>query len=75
MEQFKAVAKKWGNSIGITIPAEVVERAHIKSDKKMTVLILNEDQKEKIKKSFGSLKPKRKTQEIMDDIDEGYDEH
>ena len=39
MEQFQAVPKKWGNSLGITIPADVAQQEHIQPEKKITVLI------------------------------------
>ncbi len=74
MEQFRAVPKKWGNSIGITIPADIIEQAQINLQKKITVLVMGDQQKQ-LKTMFGTLKLKRKTQEVMDDIDEGYDEH
>ena len=72
MEQFQAVPKKWGNSLGITIPADVAQQEHIQPEKKITVLIIGNEQKE-LKKIFGSLKIKKKTQQIMNEIDEGYD--
>ena len=74
MQQFQAVPKKWGNSIGITIPADIIEQAHISLQKKITVLVMGDQQKQ-LKIMFGTLKLKRKTQEVMDEIDEGYDEH
>ena len=74
MEQFQAVPKKWGNSIGITIPADIIEQAQISLQKKITVLVMGDQQKQ-LKTMFGTLKLKRKTQEVMDEIDEGYDEH
>ena len=74
MEQFKAVPKKWGNSLGITIPSEVIKSENLKQNKEAIFLVL-EDNREKIKKIFGTLKIKKPTQQIMDEIDEGYDEH
>ena len=74
MQQFKAVPKKWGNSIGITIPTDIIEQAQISLQKKITVLVMGDQQKQ-LKTMFGTLKLKRKTQEVMDEIDEGYDEH
>ena len=74
MEQFKAVPKKWGNSLGITIPSEVIKSENLKQNKEAIFMVL-EDNREKIKKMFGTLKIKKPTQQIMDEIDEGYDEH
>lgn len=72
MEQFRAVPKKWGNSIGITIPAGVIEQEHIQPQKKITVLVVGDQQKQ-LKGIFGTLKLKKITQKTMDEIDEGYD--
>lgn len=74
MQQFKAVPKKWGNSIGITIPAEVIRQEHVQPQKKVTVLIMGEQQKE-LKRIYGTLKLKKATQEALDETDQGYDEH
>ncbi len=74
MEQFEAIPKRWGNSIGITIPSNVVEDENIQPKKKITVLVMGENRKI-LKKMFGTLKLKKPTQQIMKEIDEGYDEH
>ena len=74
MEQFKAVPKKWGNSWGITIPSEIIKLENLKPNKEAIFLVVGDNRK-KIKKIFGTLKIKKPTQQIMDEIDEGYDEH
>ena len=74
MEQFTAVPKKWGNSLGITIPAEVIKEEKIKPQDKITVLVFK-DYSKRLKKMFGTLKLKKPTQKVMEEIDEGYDEH
>jgi len=73
MEQFKAAPKKWGNSMGVTIPLEVIKSENLKLNKEAVFLVLG-DNREKIKKMFGTLKMRKPTQQIMDEIDEGYDE-
>ena len=74
MEQFKAVPKKWGNSLGVTIPSEIIKSENLKQNKEAIFLVVGDNRK-KIKKIFGTLKIKKPTQRIMDEIDEGYDEH
>ena len=74
MEQFKAAPKKWGNSLGITIPLEVIKSENLKMNKEAIFLVMG-DRRQNIKKIFGTLKIKKPTQQIMDEIDEGYDEH
>lgn len=73
MEQFEAVPKRWGNSLGITIPADVVENEKIQPEKKITVLVIG-SQKKKLREIFGTLQRKKPTQQMMDEIDKGYDE-
>ena len=74
MEQFKAIPKRWGNSLGITIPSEIIKSENLHLNKEAVFLVLGDNRK-KIKKIFGTLKIKKPTQQIMDEIDEGYDEH
>ena len=74
MEQFKAAPKKWGNSLGVTIPSEIIKSENLKMNKEAIFLVMG-DSRQKIKKIFGTLKIKKPTQQIMDGIDEGYDEH
>ena len=74
MEQFEAVTKKWGNSLGITIPSEVIKEEKIKPKDKINVLVFK-DSRKTFKEIFGTLKLKMPTQKAMKDIDEGYDEH
>ena len=74
MEQFKAVPKKWGNSLGVTIPSEVIKSENLKTNEEAIFLVMK-DNRNNIKKMFGTLKIKKPTQQVMDEIDEGYDEH
>ena len=74
MEQFEAVPKKWGNSLGITIPAEIIKEEKIKPHEKINVLLFK-DSKKKFSEIFGTLRLKMPTQKAMEEIDEGYDEH
>ena len=72
MQAFKATPKRWGNSLGVTIPNEIVKREKFSSQKEVTVFVLG-NQMETVRKTFGTLKITKPTQEIMDEIDEGYD--
>ena len=72
MEVFDAVPKRWGNSIGITIPKGVIEKENISPKKKTKFLVVGSEMGS-LKKAFGSLKLKKPTQKAMDEIDEGYD--
>lgn len=72
MQVFEAIPKQWGNSVGITIPREVIEKEHI-SIKKRTKFIAIGLEMDKLKKAFGTLNLKKSTQKVMNEIDEGYD--
>jgi antitoxin component of MazEF toxin-antitoxin module len=72
MEAFEAVPKEWGNSVGITIPRDVVKKAKIVIGKKTTFLAVGV-KNQGLWESFGTLKTKKPTQQIMKEIDEGYD--
>lgn len=71
MQAFEAVPKQWGNSVGITIPKEIIEKENISPNKRMKFLVIGDEKI--LKKAFGSLKLKKPTQKVMDEIDEGYD--
>ena len=69
MIEVEATARKWGNSIGISLPKEVIEQANIKPDKHVRLFI--PDRKIELGKVFGTLKIKEPTQRILDKIREG----
>ena len=73
MQCFEASPKQWGNSIGITIPQDIVKKEQISLKKKIRVMVVGKESSE-LKNIFGTLKMKKPVQEIMDEIDEGYDE-
>ena len=55
--------KKWGNSIGIIIPSETIERLNIKPDEE---IIINIEKKSNVlKEMFGSMKFKGKSTEEL----------
>lgn len=70
MLEFKTITRKWGNSIGITLPNEIVEKANIKPKKVLDVLIL--EKKVDLKKIFGTLKIKESGQKIKNEMRAGW---
>ena len=52
MQIFDAIPKQWGNSIGITIPKDIIEKKHI-SPKKKTKFIAIGAEMDNLKKAFG----------------------
>lgn len=69
MELVEAEAKKWGNSLGVILPRDVVEKEHIKENQKIGILIIKDSSKT-LKSSFGILKGKMKksSQQIKDEL-------
>ena len=70
MIECESVARKWGSSIGLTIPKEVANKINIKENKKVRFIIIEEQNP--IKKTFGMLKEwKKPTRQIIKDMREG----
>jgi len=74
MEQIKVKAKKWGNSLGVVLPREVVIEEGIKEGNEIEITIqpkkaITVGDLIKIAKKHPIKKTKKSTQEIMDEID------
>ncbi len=70
--ELDVVARKWGSSLGIIIPSEVVEAEGIKENKKIRIEI----KKEKVKAGelWGKFKNWGKsTQELKNEMRRGWD--
>ncbi|MBC8501340.1 MAG: AbrB/MazE/SpoVT family DNA-binding domain-containing protein [DPANN group archaeon] len=71
--EIECITRKWGNSIGITIPKEVVEKEHIMTNEK---LIVNIKAKGKLfDRVFGIAKTNKKidVEKEMKEIKRGWD--
>lgn len=68
MIECETITREWGNSIGVVLPKEVVEKEHLKKDEKIRILILK--QKNPLKKTFGLMKGKwtKSAQEMKDEL-------
>jgi antitoxin component of MazEF toxin-antitoxin module len=64
-----AVARKWGNSIGIALPREVVEQANIEPNTEVKIFI--RDRNIDLSKVFGTLHTSKTAQEMLDDARRG----
>lgn len=69
MIEVKTIARKWGNSIGVSLPKEVVKRTNIKPNRVITVFI--QDKQVDLATVFDSLNLKQPTQKLLDEIREG----
>ena len=67
MIECETVARRWGNSIGITLPSEVVKAEHIGENEKVKILVLR--QRPVLKQTFGSVRRwKKSAQNIKDEL-------
>jgi antitoxin component of MazEF toxin-antitoxin module len=71
MEVFEAKPKAWGNSLGITIPKELLQKEGINTNEKIRVAIMG-NKKVNLNEVFGSLKRKKSIDKIMMEIDNGW---
>ena len=67
----EAIPRRWGNSVGISLSKEIVEKANIKPNKEIKLFI--QEKKVDLSHIFGSLKITQPTQKILDEIREGED--
>ncbi|MEK6886625.1 MAG: AbrB/MazE/SpoVT family DNA-binding domain-containing protein [Nanoarchaeota archaeon] len=65
----EVVIKKWGNSYGIVLPKEVMEKKHLKENEKIVIEVVKEAN---LQKMFGSLKRKMSGQEFKDMVRKGW---
>ena len=73
MIEVEAKVRKWGRSFGVVIPKEKVIDEGIKENEVVHLLIGKRTNV--LKETFGTLKLKRTTQEILDESDrENWDE-
>jgi len=69
MSEIVVTARKWGNSIGATFPAETVEKHKIRPNDKLVVEVRKVIP---IKDLFGTFKTKKSTQKIKDELRAGW---
>ena len=70
--EVKTIAKKWGSSIGIIIPKEVVDEAEIRENDEIIVNIDKGRPKAGVLWGFGKNKFKKTSQEIKNESKKGW---
>jgi antitoxin component of MazEF toxin-antitoxin module len=65
--------KKWGNSLGITIPKEIVEKERITVKDELVIDIRKAQDKNAVKNLFGTLRFRQSAQELKDEMRKGWD--
>ena len=61
--------RQWGNSLGIILPKEIVKKEELKPREEAIIEITK---KPDLRKIFGSLKSRKPTQAIKDEIRAGW---
>ncbi len=69
MSETVVVARKWGNSIGVTLPKETVDKENIKESERIIITVKKLDSVENF---FGTFKSKKHTQKIKNDLRKGW---
>lgn len=73
MLEVEAKVRKWGRSFGIVIPKDKIKEEGIKENETIKILIAKKTNV--LRETFGTMKFKRPTQEILDESDrEDWDE-
>ena len=66
--EIEGKTKKWGTSLAFVIPKETAKKSNLKSNQRLRVLIIEEDNT--LKETFGMLRGwKKPTEQIMREID------
>ena len=70
MEKANVKIKKWGNSFGIILPKDIINRQELKEGSNIEIIIQAKN-KTKVKDIFGILKGKLKkdTEQLMKEVD------
>ncbi len=71
MMEVKTKTKKWGNSIGVIIPKEIIKQENIKPNQEVTVTI-NVRPITTVRDIFGKMKFKKSTDKLMREIDKEF---
>ena len=71
MIEINAKTKKWGNSLGILLDKNSVKKANLKENEKIKIILLKN--KNVLKETFGTLKFKKSTEQMMREIDKDLD--
>ncbi len=70
MSESAARVRKWGNSIGVTIPKEIADKEKIKPNDDV---IFSVRKVKPIAELFGTVKFKKPTQKIIDELKKGWE--
>ena len=63
MAECEVVARRWGHSLGVTLPKEFVEQAGIKENETLKIFVVREN----MQNLFGKFKFKKSAQQMKDE--------
>ena len=66
----EAIIRKWGNSYGITLPKDLMEKKHLKENDRVIVQVVKEEDLSDI---YGSLPRKMSGQEFKNMVRKGWE--
>jgi len=70
MAEIEAITRKWGNSLGITLPKELVDEEHIQENQRIIVEV---KQVVDVRSLRGLIKFKKSAQEIKEEMRKSWD--
>lgn len=66
----ETIVRKWGNSVGVILPKELVEKEHLKENDKVLVFVVKEAD---LSKTYGSLHRTVSGQKFKDMVRKGWE--
>ena len=66
----ETIVRKWGNSVGVILPRELVEKEHLKENDKVLVFVVKEAD---LSKNYGSLPRTISGQKFKDMVRKGWE--
>ncbi len=66
----ETIVRKWGNSVGVILPKELVEKEHLKENDKILVFVVKEAD---LSKTYGSLPRTVSGQKFKDMVRKGWE--
>lgn len=69
MIEVKTKLKRWGNSFGVVLPIRVIEQEKMNEGEDIRILVKKEKKVNVLKETFGTIKFKKNTEEMMRETD------
>ena len=66
----EVMVRKWGNSLGVILPREVVEQEHLRESQKVRLQVVKVAD---FRHAFGALKGKISGQQVKDEARKGWE--